>query len=48
LLQIFLRQLNEKNSKPVEADLALALALPMIGISPAKATAITTTSLPIL
>jgi AcrR family transcriptional regulator len=47
LLQIFLRQLNEKNSKPVEADLALALALPMIGISPAKATAITTTSLPI-
>ena len=47
LLQIFLLQLNEKSFKPVEADLALALALPMIGISPAKATAITTTSLPI-
>jgi AcrR family transcriptional regulator len=47
ILQIFLAHLDEPKSKAPEADLALALALPMLGISPAKAAAITTTPLPI-
>ena len=42
LMRTFILQLENPKSNPNESDLALSLALPMIGISAAKAKAITT------
>jgi hypothetical protein len=39
--------LNDPKSKATEADQAIAIALPMLGISPSKANAITTVELPV-
>jgi hypothetical protein len=47
LWQIFLLHLNDPKAKATEADLAIAIALPMLGISASKATAITTAELPV-
>ena len=47
LWQIFLSHLNDPKSKATEADQAIAIALPMLGISPSKANAITTAELPV-
>jgi AcrR family transcriptional regulator len=47
ILRIFLAQLDEQKTKSPEADLALALALPMLGISASIADAITTSPLPV-
>ena len=47
LWQIFLLQLTDPKAKATEADLAIAIALPMLGISASKANAITTAELPV-
>ena len=47
LWQIFLLHLNDPKVKATEADLAIAIALPMLGISASKANAITTAELPV-
>jgi AcrR family transcriptional regulator len=47
LWQIFLLHLNDPKAKATEADLAIAIALPMLGISASKATSITTAELPV-
>jgi AcrR family transcriptional regulator len=47
LWQIFLLQLNDPKAKATEADLAIAIALPMLGISASKASAITSAKLPV-
>jgi AcrR family transcriptional regulator len=47
LMRIFFFQLENPNAKQTEADLALSLALPMIGISPAKAKALMELPLPV-
>jgi hypothetical protein len=47
LWQIFLSHLNDPKTKAAEADQAIAIALPMLGISPSKANAITAAELPV-
>ena len=47
LWQIFLLHLNDPKANATEADLAIAIALPMLGISASKASAITTAELPV-
>jgi hypothetical protein len=47
LIRIFFLHLENPKAKQTEADLALSLALPMIGISPAKAKALMELPLPI-
>jgi AcrR family transcriptional regulator len=47
LIRIFFLQLENPKAKQNEADLALSLALPMIGISPAKANALMDIALPL-
>lgn len=47
LWQIFLLQLTDPKAKATDADLAIAIALPMLGISASKAASISSAELPV-